>query len=208
MARSIIDISTPIEEQTAVWPGDVSFRRKISLSMEAGDHIGLSSFESTVHIGAHSDAPSHIVHGGASMERVSLDAYIGECLVLEVRTKGLITVADVLQAKIEHWPERVLFKTGSFPDWKQFNEDFAAFSPEVIEDLADKGVRLIGIDTPSIDPFESKDLPAHHALFGRQLANLEGLILDEVQPGRYELIALPLKLIGFDASPVRAVLRS
>ena len=101
----------------------------------------------------------------------------------------------------------VLLATGTFPHPEQFNEDFAALSPELVEALHRQGVRLIGIDTPSVDPFPSKELPAHQAFLRRDMAILEGLVLKDVPEGVYELIALPLKLVGFDASPVRAILR-
>jgi arylformamidase len=103
---------------------------------------------------------------------------------------------------------RVLFATGSYPDPTSFNEDFVALSPEAVDALGARGVGLVGIDTPSVDLFDSKDLPAHQACLRHDMAILEGLVLDRVPDGVYELIALPLKLQGFDASPVRAVLRS
>jgi arylformamidase len=103
--------------------------------------------------------------------------------------------------------ERVLLATGSFPDPEVFSEDFAAASPELIDHLHERGVRLVGIDTPSIDPFSSKDLPAHKRCLAHDMGLLEGLVLKDVPAGIYELIALPLPLVGFDASPVRAVLR-
>ena len=103
--------------------------------------------------------------------------------------------------------ERVLLATGTFPDPTVFNEDFAALSPELVDQFHERGVRLIGIDTPSVDLFSSKDLPAHARFLANDMAILEGLVLTDVAPGRYELIALPLPLVGFDASPVRAILR-
>ena len=102
----------------------------------------------------------------------------------------------------------MLFATGTFPDPTRFNEDFAALHPELLDHLHENGVRLVGVDTPSIDPFPSKDLPAHQAVLRHDLAVLEGLDLAAVPEGLYELIALPLRLVGFDASPVRAILRS
>jgi arylformamidase len=103
---------------------------------------------------------------------------------------------------------RVLLATGTYPDPEHWNDDFAALSPRLVEALHQRGVRLIGIDTPSVDPKDSKDLPSHHALLTHDMANLEGLVLSEVPEGIYELIALPLRLEGFDGSPVRAVLRT
>ena len=111
----------------------------------------------------------------------------------------------MLPATIE--AERVLFATRTYPDPTVFNEDFAALSPELVDGLHEKGVRLVGLDTPSVDLFASKTLPAHQRFLANDMAILEGLVLRDVPAGLYELIALPLKLAGFDASPVRAILR-
>ena len=103
--------------------------------------------------------------------------------------------------------ERVLIATGTFPDPERFRTDFAALDPALVDWLAEAGVRLVGVDTPSIDPAESRDLPAHHAVRRHDMNILEGVVLDGVPAGHYELIALPLRLVGFDGSPVRAILR-
>jgi arylformamidase len=160
-----------------------------------------------VHLGAHADAPSHYHEGGASIDEVALDPYLGPCEVVSVQKPpcGLIEAVDCAGV-IARGARRVLFRTGSAPDPTRFNTDFVAFAAEAIEALGKAGVVLVGIDTPSVDPFSSKDLPAHQALFRWKMRNLEGLVLEQVVEGRYELVALPLKLVGFDASPVRAVL--
>lgn len=203
---SIIDISPLITEQIAVWPGDTPLRRHVLCDISAGSNIDLSSITSTVHIGAHADAPKHYNRHGITIDAVSLEPYVGPCYVHSVESKPLILPSDC-KTPIAMGVERVLFKTGSFPDPNIFNRNFSAFSPEAIETLALAGVVLIGIDTPSVDPFESKDLPAHGKLYEWNIRNLEGLVLSHVKDGIYELIALPLSLSGFDASPVRAVLR-
>lgn len=203
----IYDISPPISARTGVWPGDVALHRSVQMDHAHGAHLTLSSITSTVHIGAHADAPSHYHKDGASIDQVELSAYIGPCTVLHVTSKPLITVGDLAPLRGKSPCQRVLFKTLSQPDPQVFNEDFTAFSAEAIEALAGMGVVLVGIDTPSVDPFASKDLPAHVALFRNKIRNLEGLDLRAISPGDYELIALPLALSGFDASPVRAILR-
>ena len=143
----------------------------------------------------------------AKIEAVDPATYSGPCQVVEVRkARGeLIQPADFADVMIR--AKRALFKTGSFPDPNHFNEDFVAFSGESIDELASRGVVLVGIDTPSIDAFHTKALPAHHATTRAGMAILEGIVLDAVEPGLYELIAIPLKLEGADASPVRALLR-
>lgn len=203
----IIDISPPISEATAVWPGDVAFTRQWQARIANGSNMDLSSLNTTVHIGAHADAPSHFVRGGKTIDEVQLDAYCGPCTVVKVgKPKGAaIAVADIAAMLLDPRP-RVLFRTDSFQH-QAFNVDFTFFEPSAIIALADLGVVLVGIDTPSVDCFDSKELPSHQALHGSGMANLEGLDLRHVQPGNYELIALPLRLKGFDASPVRAILR-
>jgi arylformamidase len=171
-----------------------------------GDTITLSTLRATVHLGAHADAPSHYGLGAPTIDERALELYIGPAEVLHVaahRASRLGT--DVLPPRLR--APRVLFATGTYPDPTRFGGDFAALSVELVQALHERGVRLVGIDTPSVDLADSKDLPAHTAILRADMAILEGLVLDRVPPGVYELIALPLRLVGFDASPVRAVLR-
>lgn len=203
----VYDISPRIAETTAVFPGDHPFSRKIALDIGHGDHLGLSSIHTTLHVGAHADAPSHYSAGGASIDRRSLSHYLGACEVIAV--KGLSRGERIRPHHVgsRHFETpRVLFKTGSFPDPDRWNGDFNSLSPELVDWLHSEGVRLIGIDTPSVDPAESKALESHQAIASHDMAVLEGLVLSAVPEGRYVLIALPLPLKGADASPVRAVL--
>ena len=203
----IYDISPPISERLAVWPGDTSVRRRVLCDMGRGDHLTLSSLRATVHLGAHADAPSHYGRDAATIDEQDLELYVGPCQVIRiVAARACRLVPGMLDVAIN--AERVLIATDTFPDPEQFNENFAALTPELVEALHDRGVRLVGIDTPSVDLFDSKDLPAHQACLHCDVAILEGLVLRDVPEGVYELIALPLRLVGFDASPVRAVLRS
>lgn len=200
-----IDISPLIHAKTAVFPGDTAFSHSVNLSLKAGDNLDLSEIKTTVHIGAHADAPSHYHVKGESIEQRSLSLYMGSAQVIEVnidRAKR-ITINDFNQPIVA---ERVLFKTNSFPNPDQWNGDFNSLSPELIYELHSKGVVLVGIDTPSVDPSDDKNLPSHQALFQTNMAVLEGLILNDVAVGVYDLIALPLKILGADASPVRAIL--
>lgn len=203
----LYDITPPISEALAVWPGDVPPSREVLCDMRRGDNLTLSALHATVHLGAHADAPSHYGADAPSVESRPLGPYLGRCRVVHVAVpRGATVRPGMLPEEID--APRVLFATGSYPDPTAFNEDFAALSAELIDALHDRGVCLVGIDTPSIDPFSSKDLPAHQACLRSGMAVLEGLVLRDVPGGVYELIALPLKLTGFDASPVRAVLRS
>lgn len=178
------------------------------MDLSRGDSVTLSTFRGTAHLGSHADAPSHYEAAGATIDGLDLEVFLGRCQVLDLPTErgGLVGV-ERLRGKAITGP-RVLIRTGSFPDYRRFTTDFAGLAPELVERLASEGVRLIGVDTPSVDPFDSKELAAHHAMGRCGVAILEGLVLAGVPEGEYELVALPLRLVGFDASPVRAVLRT
>jgi arylformamidase len=203
----IYDLTPPVSERLKVWPGDTPPAREVLCDLRRGDNLTLSTLHATVHLGAHADAPSHYGAQAPAIHERSLDYYLGPCQVLRVPVarRSCIT-PNLLKAPVS--AERVLIATDTFPDPERFTEDFAALSPELVEALHGRGVKLIGIDTPSVDLFDSKDLPAHRMFLKHDMAILEGLVLRDVPEGRYELIALPLKLEGFDASPVRAVLRT
>jgi len=205
---ALIDISPVIDAAIRVWPGDVEYARTVSADIADGANLTLSDIRTTVHVGAHADAPSHYVATGQDVSQRRLEYYLGACNVIHVPdARGRrIDPADLAGKNVTS--ARVLFRTGSFPDPRAWNDDFASLSPQLVHHLHGRGVILIGIDTPSVDPFESKELEAHHALAEHDMANLEGLVLDHVAEGEYELIALPLRLAGADGSPVRAVLRT
>lgn len=202
----IYDITPPVSEALAVWPGDTPPSRDVLCDMHRGDNITLSTLRATVHLGAHADAPSHYGAEAPSIHERPIDLYLGPCQVIHLLVKrgSRIMPGDVQQTIRA---PRVLLATGTYPDRSKFNTDFAAPSVELIDELHGNGVRLVGVDTPSVDLFDSKDLPVHNRFLKYDMAILEGLELREVPDGLYELIALPLKLVGFDGSPVRAVLR-
>lgn len=203
----LYDLTPPITTSLAVWPGDTRPSREILLEIESGASVTLSTLHATVHLGAHADGPNHYGAGAQSIDQRMLDYYLGRCQVIHVSaTRGRRIQAGEIKATID--APRILLATGTYPDSERFNEDFAALSPELIDSLHSKGVITIGVDTPSVDLFDSKDLPAHKAFLRNDMAILEGLVLNAVPEGFYELIALPLRLVGFDASPIRAILRS
>lgn len=209
----IIDISPPITPALAVWPGDTPPSREVLCDLSKGDSITLSTLRATVHLGAHADGPNHYGLGAPGIDAVPLERYIGPCRVVTARAGrgarvGAAHLAAPLDAIDLNATPRVLIRTGTYPDPAHFNRDFAALEPALVEELARRGAVLIGIDTPSVDLCESKDLPAHHAFLRHNVSILEGIVLTGVPDGEYELVALPLRLIGFDASPVRAVLRA
>jgi arylformamidase len=205
---TLIDISPLIDPLIDVWPGDTPYSLTRNSEIEGGSNITLSEIRTTVHVGAHADAPNHYLAGAADIAMRKLDYYVGLCNVVDVSRAGArrIVPADVSGKRIT--APRVLLRTNTFPDHRNWTKEFASLSPELVDHLHERGVILIGIDTPSIDPFESKALEAHHALARHDMANLEGLVLDAAAEGEYELIALPLRLARADASPVRAVLRT
>lgn len=203
----IYDITPAIFSGLAVWPGDTPPTREILQDLRRGGTLTLSTLRTTVHVGAHADAPSHYGAEAPPIDERPLDLYLGPCRVLRVAVgRGGRIGPAALPAELG--AERVLFATGSYPDPTRFTRDFAALDPALIGALRERGVRLVGIDTPSVDPAESKDLPTHQACLRHDMAVLEGLVLSGVPDGLYELIALPLKLTGFDGSPVRAILRT
>lgn len=203
----IYDISPRITPALGVWPGDTPASREVLSDRARGDAVTLSTLRATVHLGAHADAPLHYGLGAGDIASRPLEVYLGPCEVIRVPVPRGTRVGP---ADLPRWPEaeRVLFATGTFPDPARWNPDFAALAPALVDALADRGVRLVGVDTPSVDLQDSKELPTHQACLRHDMAILEGLVLDGVPEGRYEVVALPLALAGFDASPVRAVLRT
>jgi arylformamidase len=201
------DISPEITEDIAVFPGDTPFSRVINRDIEQGDGYSLSHIKTTVHLGAHTDAPNHYVKGGQDIASRDLSFYYGKAQVIAViknQTKYRITLNDIKDYEIG--AERVLFRTDSFLEPNCWTENFTAIEPQVIEYLASKNVRLLGIDTPSVDTADDAKLVTHHMVAKYDMAILEGIVLSDVEEGFYQLCALPLKIRGADASPVRAIL--
>lgn len=203
----IHDISPPVSSETAVFPGDTPLSREVLLDMKKGDGLTLSTLHATVHLGAHADGPNHYGVDARPIDQQPLEHYLGPCQVIEARCKlgERIRPEDLSDQPRE---SRVLLKTNSWPDTTVFNEDFNGLTVELVDHLAASGVITIGVDTPSVDLASSKDLEAHRAILCHDIAIIECLRLADIEAGAYELIALPLKLVGFDASPVRAVLRT
>ena len=219
-----------------MWPGDTPLTREVLCELERGDSVTLSTIRGTVHLGSHADGPNHYARGGRSVGEQRLEHYLGPCVVVEARARRgeRVRPEDLIGPGggaggtlggglgwIVH--PRVLIRTGTFDGTsggggmtqrggeatrpEAWNEDFSGLSVELVGALAARGVITIGVDTPSVDPMSSKDLPAHGACARHDIAIVEGLALAGVEPGVYDLSAAPLRLMGFDGSPVRAVLR-
>ncbi len=202
----IIDISPLVSGESPIFPGEWKYEHPTLCSHHKGDPFYLSGVKMSPHVGAHADAPSHYEENAPGIDEVDLLPYLGPCFVVTCKDTRLIEPKHCEHVLAQN-PERILFRTMSVRDPNAFTRDFTAIAPATIELLGKHGVLLVGIDTPSVDPAASKTLSAHHALHRWKMRNLENLRLEEVKDGKYELIALPLKLKGADASPVRAVLR-
>lgn len=209
MNGRIWDISEPVSERTAVFPGDVPFGLEWTFAIERGDSVNVAAIRTTPHCGAHADAPLHVRKDGSDIASVELWRYVGRCRVLDAPVAGAPPVVDAaaLGEEALAGAERVLLRTRNDHDAERFDPGFAAVGEDAARRLIEAGVVLVGIDTPSVDPADSRELPTHHLLLDAGLAWLENLDLSAVPAGDYELIALPLRLIGCDASPVRAILR-
>jgi len=203
------DISPPVHAGSPVFPGDAHYEQRWVATLGPGCPVNVSTITLSPHTGAHADAPLHYDATGAAIGALDLAPYLGPCRVVHAIACGaLIEWRHVEHAIDTSLPPRVLVRTYERAPVDHWDAALAAYTPDLVERLADRGVTLIGIDTASIDRADSKTLDAHQVIRRRGLRVLENLVLDEVPEGDYELSALPLKLISADASPVRAVLRS
>jgi arylformamidase len=205
--KKLWDISPPVDAQSPVFPGDTPYSQQWAATLTETCPVNVSAISLSPHVGAHADAPLHYDPQGAAVGALDLLPFLGRCRVIHVLAAGpLITLAHLQQA-LTDLPPRVLVRTYRQFPLTQFDTQLTGFDPACVQHLADLGVLLIGTDSASIDPADSKALPSHQAIRQHGLRVLENLLLDEVPEGDYELIALPLKLMTADASPVRAVLR-
>ena len=205
--KRIWDISPPVAPGSPVFPGDTPYEQHWSATLAPGCPVNVSRITLSPHIGAHADAPLHYDGLGEPIGAVDLAPYLGPCRVIHAIGCGALVQWEHLQHAARDLPPRVLVRTYDRMPVDRWDAELAAYAPETIEKLAAFGVKLVGIDTASIDPAESKTLDSHQVIRRLGLRVLENLVLDEVPEGDYELIALPLKLMTADASPVRAVLR-
>lgn len=210
----LYDISVTVNRDTPEWPGDTAFSSDWSTTISSGDSVNVSAMTSSAHVGTHADAPLHVHDGWPGSHELPLDAFAGRAIVVEIaESEGEITL-EMLAAQISGdlterigRAQRVLLKTGQTIASGRFPEEWPTLSEECARALLGFGLRLLGVDCPSVDGRESKKLPVHHMLFSGNACLLENLDLRRVSVGEYELLAFPLKLMGMDAAPVRAVLR-
>lgn len=204
------DISPPVHTGSPVFPGDTPYSQTWAATIGPGCPVNVSAITLSPHVGAHADASLHYDPNGLPIGEVDLEPFIGPCRVVHAIACGPL----VRPAHLEHaltrgsLPPRVLVRVYPAMPQNHFDANLPALAPETITWLADQGVRLVGTDSASVDPADNKALDSHQVLRQRGLRVLENLLLDHVPEGDYELIALPLKLMQADASPVRAVLRA
>ncbi|MFD2445111.1 arylformamidase [Bacillus sp. CGMCC 1.16607] len=202
----LIDISRKLGHNVPTWPGDTPFSFKINWPMEESGSVNVGKLEMSTHTGTHVDAPFHFDNEGKRMYDLDIHLYVGKALVVDMRNKECIGASDFEEIDLQE-VERVLLRTDSWENPLQFPESIPFLRPDLASFLGENGVRLIGVDVPSVDPLDSKELAAHHSLHENGIHILESVDLTNVEPGIYELIALPLPLAEGDGSPVRAVLR-
>jgi len=206
--KRIWDISPPVDATSPVFPGDTPYSQRWTATIAPGCPVNVSAVNLSPHVGAHADAPLHYDADGAAIGSVALEPYLGPCRVIHAQGSGPLLHIRHLAHALHALPPRVLVRTREHAVIDRFDPELVAYAPETIDHLAELGVMLVGIDTASIDPADSKLLASHQVIRRRGLRVLENLVLDEVPEGDYELIALPLKWTAADASPVRAILRA
>lgn len=205
-----IDISVVVRRGTPEWPGDTPFSCAWEWEKRAGASVNVSSLTMSPHVGTHADAPLHVEDGWAGSESLALDAFVGPAWVTEVCSgEGVLEFDDLrLPTERSERVERLLLRTDRSIASGRFPEGWPVLSEVCVRALLARGLVLLGVDTPSVDVRESQDLPVHHQLFAGGANVLENLDLRDVSAGEYDLVALPLRVHGLDAAPVRAVLHA
>jgi arylformamidase len=204
----IYDISQKLHANLPVWPGDTVFEARRTWAYGPDCPVNVSLVTLSTHAGTHADAPLHYDPEGGSVSELDLARYIGPCRVVDGRRFGPLIRPEHVMDSLHQAPPRLLFRTYEAFPHDRWQSDFTAIHADTIDLLAQHGVFLVGVDTPSLDPETSKTMDAHLAVKRHGLSILEGLVLDVVPPGDYELVALPINFADLDAAPVRAVLRA
>lgn len=203
---SWIDISQPFTKDVGHWPGDVPFSYELSLTKEQTGSVNIGKITTSLHTGTHVDAPFHFDNDGETIDKLPLDSFIGKALVIDVSETNFITSNDFEHISFGSF-DQILLKTSLPNQPKRFPKEVPLLDHNIAPFLKEKEIKLIGVDIPSVDKLTSKQLETHHALHKQGIMILENIMLDDVDPGLYKLIALPLRIVGADGSPVRAVIR-
>ncbi|MFD1029876.1 cyclase family protein [Metaplanococcus flavidus] len=202
--KEIFDISMELNAETPEWPGDRPFEYSLSVTKEQSGSVNVGEIKSSTHMGTHIDAPFHYDDDGLKIEEMPLDVYLTSAQVVDVQELGEVGVENLPEP--EEGVTAILLKSCSWSDRQQFPETWPVFSGAIAEWMKAKGIRLLGVDVPSVDQQHSKELPMHQSMNKHGRYILEGVVLDHIEPGVYQLAALPLKITGAEGSPVRAVL--
>jgi arylformamidase len=209
MTSAWIDVSVGLKTGMVNWPGDPPVKFSHALEIERGDVCTVSLLELGAHTGTHMDAPAHFVGGGSGIDSMPLEASLGAARVIQIEDRQSIKPEELRKHALQRG-ERVLFKTyNSEHCWEadHFIEDFVYISAAAARYLAEVQVRLVGVDYLSVGGFREDGVETHQALLNAGIWCIEGLNLKQVQPGRVELVCLPLKIIGGDGAPARALVR-
>lgn len=206
---SIIDISVPLRKEMPVWPGSIDYIHEQTMSFAKGDQCIISNMQIDMHMGTHIDAPLHFLKDGDSVEKLPLDLFCGPVYVVDLTHAEMIGEKELSALRLPDKVERIIFKTkNSFTLWEknEFDRNFVALTADGAKWLVKKGIKMVGNDYLSVQRFN--DSPeVHHVLLGAGIGVLEGIVLGHVEPGEYELICLPLKIVGAEGAPARAALR-
>lgn len=207
----IFDISIPLQSGMPVWPGDDNPEFEQYTTIDNGDIVNSTRIYSSAHIGTHVDAPRHLFNEGRTIDEIPLKVLIGSTMVVDLNDANQISRHVLSSIKWQN-SSRILFKTLNSKYWEssqsQFKQDFVSLTPDGAEFLLEKKIQLVGIDYLSIDLFNADQLPVHKILLKNDVVIIEGLNLAEVPEGLYELICLPIKILGSDGAPARAILKS
>ncbi|AMA73157.1 arylformamidase [Aneurinibacillus thermoaerophilus] len=201
-----IDISQPLHNHMAHWPGDTPFSYEIAFSKEETGSVNIGKITTSLHTGTHVDAPFHFDNHGEKILELNINIFIGKARMVDVTGVEKIGPSELKNVDL-HGVERLLLRTSRQKQPDQFPTEIPSISPDLAPYLHEYGVKLIGVDVPSVDPLDSKEMSAHQALYKHGIMILENIVLHHIEPGDYELIALPLPIKGADGSPVRAVVR-
>lgn len=206
---SIIDITLPLREGMLAWPGSVGLTHEWVKRIDAGGSSNDSIIKADIHLGTHIDAPLHFIDNAASVENIELEVLCGQAFVVEIKGAAAISENELQAAAIPENTERLLIKTdNSFNGYEDgFNEKFVALTEGGASWLVERGIMLVGIDYLSVGPYPDGS-KVHRALLGAGLVLLEGINLSRASQGSYELICLPLKIVGAEGAPARAILRT
>ncbi|MBI9046880.1 MAG: cyclase family protein [Anaerolineaceae bacterium] len=208
--QKFFDISIGIDENLPVWPGDPRPEITKDLQIKNGDIANTSVIHMGNHVGTHIDAPSHFFDGAATIDKIPIDKMIGPVQVIRINNEIELITEEVLEVlSIKTGFKKVLFRTRNSEIWMKntmdFDFSFVGFSKDAAQYLVDKGIELIGVDYLSVAPFNDP-ISAHKELLSSGVVILEGLNLSEVDEGEYRLYCLPIKFIGLDGGPARAIL--